>query len=366
MALIDVVKYEMNEGELCYKFPSEDLRIGTQLVVYPAQTAFFIKGGAICDEFTSGTYTIKTNNIPILNKLINIPFGNNTPFNAEVWFVNQITKLDLPWGTPQQIQIEDPKYKIIVPIRAHGQYGIKITKPRLFIESLIGNMSYFTTDKIEQYFKGKIISYLNSIIAKSIVQGGVSILDINSEIINLSSLCENELNSIFEDKYGIKIVEFSIMSITTPQDDESVIKLKQAKDFSARINITGRDMYQMERSFDVLEKVASNEGIGGQMTAMGVGLGAGVSVGNVIGNNISGVINTNPPPLPQETLYHVYINGMQQGGYTIQMIRNSLNQGIINANTLVWRIGMPKWEKLSDIPEFSQQSILPPPLPIND
>ena len=116
MALIDVVKWDMTEGEFCFKFPSDGLKIGTQLVVYPTQTAFFVKGGAICDEFTEGTYTIKTENIPILNKLINIPFGGDTPFKAEVWFINQVAKLDLQWGTPHPIQLEDPKYKIIVPV----------------------------------------------------------------------------------------------------------------------------------------------------------------------------------------------------------------------------------------------------------
>ena len=74
MPLIDVVKCEVNSKELVYKFPSQDLRIGTQLVVYTGQTAFFVKGGKITDKFDSGTYTIKAENIPLLNKLINLPF----------------------------------------------------------------------------------------------------------------------------------------------------------------------------------------------------------------------------------------------------------------------------------------------------
>ena len=96
MALIDVVKCDIVDGEICHKFPSENLKIGTQLVVYPSQTAVFVKGGIICDTFTAGTYTIKTENIPILNKIINLPFGGDTPFTAEVWFVSGIAKLDMP------------------------------------------------------------------------------------------------------------------------------------------------------------------------------------------------------------------------------------------------------------------------------
>lgn len=223
----------MTDGVFCQKFPSDDLKIGSQLVVYPSQTAIFVKGGTICDMFTAGTYTIKTENIPLLNKLINIPFGGNSPFKADVWFVNQIAKLNMPWGTPQPIQVQDPKYKIIVPVRAHGQYGLKVSKPKAFLESLVGNMSSFSTEKIDQYYKGRIITSLNSIIAQQIVSKEVSVLDINTQLLNLSNECNTLLNQQFE-KYGVEIVEFSIMSITVPQDDESVIRLKEAKGFGCK------------------------------------------------------------------------------------------------------------------------------------
>ena len=366
MALIDVVKCDIVDGEFCHKFPSDDLRIGTQLVVYPSQTAFFVKGGAICDEFTSGTYTIKTENIPLLNKVVNIPFGGDSPFKADVWFINGISKLDLPWGTPQPIQIEDPRYKIIVPVRAHGQYGLKVKNPRCFLETLIGNMQSFTAAKIDQYYKGRIISALNTIIAKQIIEKQVSVLDINTFLLELSEECEVLLNKQLE-KYGVEIIEFSIMSITVPQDDSSVIRLKEAKDLAARLTITGRDVYQMQRSFDVLEKAAGNEGAGGQMAAMGVGLGAGVGIGNTMGNTIGQVMNTNPtppPPTPQSRSFYLYVNGNQIPNQSISQIADYVRQGLVNSETLVWSVGMPEWAKLSDIPELRPlvQPMSPPPI----
>lgn len=148
MNFVDVIKCEVNDKELVYKFSSENLRLGSQLVVYPTQTAFFVKGGVILDEFICGTYTLKTENIPLLGKLINLPFNGQTPFKAEVWFINQIAILDCKWGTASPIQIEDPKYGIIVPIRAFGQYGFKIISPRQFLESLVSNMTSFTVEKL--------------------------------------------------------------------------------------------------------------------------------------------------------------------------------------------------------------------------
>lgn len=364
MALIDVIKCEMVDGEFCHKFPSNDLSIGSQLVVYPAQTAFFVKGGEICDEFTSGTYTIKTSNIPILDKIINLPFGNETPFQAEVWFVNQVSKLDLAWGTPQPIQIEDPKYNIIVPVRAHGQYGIRISNPRQFLETLIGNMRSFNSEQIEQYFKGRIITYLNSILAQQIIEKKTSVLDINTQLVSLSEECNDMLNVQLQ-KYGVSITDFSIMSITVPQDDESVVRLKAAKDLAARLSITGRDVYQMERSFDVLEKAASNEGAGGQMMGMGVGLGAGVSVGTTMGNMAGQVINTTPPPpIPSEKTYYLYINGTQLANQSVRQIQELIARGAVSHETLVWTVGMPEWVQISTMPELSQlfSNVVPPPI----
>ncbi|MCQ2343723.1 MAG: SPFH domain-containing protein [Paludibacteraceae bacterium] len=354
MALIDVVKCNVNNNEFVYKFPSDDLRMGSQLVVYTAQTAFFVKGGQICDEFKAGTYTISSENIPILNKILNVPFGTKSPFQAEVWFINQIAKLDLKWGTFQPIQIEDPKYGIIVPVRAFGQYGVKIINPRLFLESLIGNMTSFTSENIDQYFKGKLVSHLSELVATKITNESISILDINTHLLDMSLFVERQLNDVFQ-KYGIGLVDFSIMSINVPQDDPSIIKLKEAKATAARLRVTGRDLYQMERSFDVLEKAAGNTGAGGQMMAMGAGIGAGMGMGNAFGNMTANTINTNPvvpPPIPQAITYYLYINGQQYANQTYQQIESLFAQGVIDANTLVWKVGMENWLPLSQIQEL--------------
>jgi membrane protease subunit (stomatin/prohibitin family) len=367
MALIDVVKCEVNDEEFVYKFPSDDLRIGTQLVVYPAQTAFFVKGGKVFDEFQAGTHTLKSENIPLLNKLINLPFGSNSPFKAEVWFINQISKLDIKWGTPTPIQLEDPRYNVIVPVRAFGQYGIRIKEPRLFLETLISNMTSFSAEKIGQYFKGKVLSQLSSLISQKIAQSNVSILDVNAYLIEMSEHCNTQLNSTFN-KYGIDIIEFSFISINAPQDDPSIVKLKEAKDLAARMKITGKDVYQMERSFNVMESAAKNEG--GGMINLGAGLGAGLGIGGQMGNMFAQTMNTNPvtpPPLPQEPVYFLYLNNQSQGGFNFQTIANLISQGQVNTDTLVWKQGTPNWVKASTLQEFINLfgGQTPPPLPTN-
>jgi membrane protease subunit (stomatin/prohibitin family) len=364
MALIDVVKWDAAARALCWKFPSNNLRLGTQLVVYPSQAAFFVRDGKICDYFQSGTYTLETKNIPLLTTLISIPFGYDTPFQAEVWFVNLTSHLDIKWGTPAPIQLEDPKYAVIVPVRAFGQYGVKVKNPEVFLTTFVGNAEYFSSDKVDLYFKGKILSLLSSLISQKIMQESISILNINSYLVEMSEYCTEELNKKIVEKYGIEILDFTFSSINFPQDDPSILKLKEAKDMAARMKIAGKDVYQMERSFDVMERAAENEG--GGFTAMGGQMAAGMSVGAAMGGIFNQNLNTGSPMPPPATVYFVLINGQQQGSFTVQHIQTLIGQGQVAANTLAWKQGMSGWNPISTIPELAGlfSPAVPPPPPI--
>ena len=366
MALINVIKCSMQDNQLCLKFPTDDLKMGSQLIVYPSQVAYFVKGGKIYDRFEEGTYTLHTSNIPLLNKVINLPFGSESPFKAEVWFINLTSKLDMKWGTPTAIQMEDPKYHIIIPIRAFGQYGLKVNNPELFLKTLIGNMSSFSTSKADSYFKGKLLSQLNESITKKIANDKISLLEINAHLMDLSEYCNEKINVYFG-KYGLELQEFSIISINTPQDDPSVIKLKEAKDYAARLEIAGREGYQMERSFDVLQSVANNQSGSGQLVGLGAGLGVGAGVGYQMNTMAQTMINTNPitpPPIPpQQQTFFVLINGQQFGGQTLQSIQQMIMKGLVNQDTLIWTQGMANWMPLSQVPALSPLLMTPPPVP---
>ncbi len=373
MAIIDVVKYDGNDKEFVWKFPSDNLRLGSQLVVKQAQIAFFVKGGKVLDPFESGTYTLHSSNIPILHRLINIPFGGESPFQAEVWFVNLITKLDNKWGTVTPLQLEDPMYGIVVPVRAFGQFGLKISEPKLFLDTLVGTVNIYSAEKIVEYFTGKIITTITTAIAKKIIQEKIPILQMLVLLEDLSKYCELVIKEEFA-KYGIDVVNFYIMSINVPEKDPSVVKLKDAKDLAARVNIAGKDIYHADRSYDVLNNAAQNQGtLGGTMGA-GLGLGLGFGMGNQMGN-LTGNMNiglqssqgiSTPPPPPVQTQYFVLINNQQNGPHSIDAIRLMVSQNQINRDTLVWKEGMAQWGKLTDQDDLrSLFGAAPPPPPPN-
>jgi membrane protease subunit (stomatin/prohibitin family) len=368
MALIEVVKYNGNNSDFVWKFPTEDLKLGAQLIVNNAQSAFFVKNGVVLDEFTEGRYTLKSGNIPWLNKLINLPFGGNSPFAAEVWYVNQVTKLDNRWGTLQPINLEDPLYNVIVPVRAFGQYGFRIIDSRAFLTTIVGTAKLFNSLQITEYFTGKVLSSITTALSKAVIKDKISLLQVGAYQDALSDYCEKEINKEFI-KYGIEIVNFFFVSINIPEDDPSFIKLKEAKEFAMRINVIGKDMYQMDRTFDVLDKTAENTGAG-SFTSAGLGLGAGLGMGGIFKNQFSGmggvmsnVSETPPPPLVSNLFYFV-IGGKQSAPFSIEETKVLIDNNTINEDTRVWVKGLNEWLPAKDLDLLKHLfTDSPPPIP---
>lgn len=161
---IDVIQYNGDPDDLVWKFPYNNLSIGAQLIVNKSQEAIFVKGGAVCDVFGEGTHTLSSKNLPLLDKLINLPFGGRSPFVAEVWFVNKVTRRGLRFGTPTPIRVVDPRYaaaEMAIPVRAHGDYSIKITDSLLLLNEFVGTQHLFTTDDFVDKFSTMVVQELN-------------------------------------------------------------------------------------------------------------------------------------------------------------------------------------------------------------
>ena len=269
------------------------------------------------------------------------------------------------WGTATPLQLEDPKYEIIVPVRSYGQYTFSVQDPRQFLVTLVGNQSSITISTLQEYFKGRVMSLLTNVISDKLVRDNISILKLNSHITDISEFCCEKINERFA-QYGLRLTEFDIMSISPKEEDPSFKKLKEAKDLAARLKITGRDVYQMERGFDVMESAANNNGTAGAMMGAGLGVGAGVGVGSQMAQQLSSTYaSATPPPLPgcPNFQYYVVIDGQQNGPMDYNAVMNLLQGNLISLESMIWRAGMAGWEKIQMQPEFSRMLNCPPPLP---
>lgn len=287
MAIIDRIKYDGRvDGPhwLVYKCPSEQFVLGSQLIVNQGQEALFFKGGEALDLFGPGTHTLSTGNLPLLNKLVNLPFGGKTPFTAEVYYINKTVKLDLHWGTSTAIPLEDPKYGLILNVGARGQYGIAINDSRLFISRIVGAVPNGVTGDytvILKYFNGLINTKIKSVTSEYMIKKQISFLEISLYLSELSDAFKDAINDEFE-RFGVEVVNFFCEAIEPHSEDYE--KLRGYKEELA----LGQGFYQQRRSLDILEKLAENPSTGGVANA-GIGLGMGLGAAGQFGNVFAGI-----------------------------------------------------------------------------
>lgn len=284
MKIIDVVSFSGSKDKdwLVFKYPSNELVRGTQLIVQEGQLALLVQGGCIETTYKPGTYTLKSKNLPVLKAVVKIPFGKKTPFSTEVFFVNTAMVLDVDWGTPDPVQLIDPKYHVKLRIRAFGKLSLKILEGDAFLRALIGAMNLselFDVQKIRDFYRGIIVSKVKVLIAKAIINDKTSALEVSTSLETLAQKIQEEMEPDFQ-SYGLQIKHFCIESINFPDEDfENINKVLES---SMEMGLLGSDGYRTKRMFDVYETAAGNQsGIGGLASAAAVGVGvvAGLSKG---------------------------------------------------------------------------------------
>lgn len=317
MKIFEIIKFEGPNDVFVWKHPIEDFNTQSQLIVNANQEAILFKNGEALDSFGPGRHTLSTDNVPLLKSLISLPFGGKTPFSCQVYFINKITSMNFRWGTDAPISVEDPKYQIFVKIKANGQMSVKVEDARKLVLKLVGQISEFNHQTLQDYFRGLMMTKIKEKIASIMINRNISFLEVSVYYGEVSNLIKEELTQEFE-TYGFKLVNFYINNISV--NDEDFAKLKASKEDVAITRTTadaeayktikeGEAMaksrevqgysYQDERSYAVLEKAAKNEGTSGTLMGAGMGLGMGIGMGGPIGRNIGGLAQT-------------YLNGEQK------------------------------------------------------
>ncbi len=168
---IDIIEWLDNtQDTMVYRFERQDNEIknGAQLIVRESQVAVFVNEGQIADIFQAGTYTLTTQNLPILSTLKGWKYGFNSPFKAEVYFVSAKNFVDRKWGTKNPIMVRDPEFGPI-RLRAFGSYTIRVTDAAKFLKEVVGTNAEFTTDQITDQLRNLVVTRFTDIIGEMIL-----------------------------------------------------------------------------------------------------------------------------------------------------------------------------------------------------
>lgn len=287
MALIDVVQCtEQGNDWIVWKFLSQDLRLGTQLIVNETQKAMLVKNGQVFDIFNAGRHTLSTSNIPFLNKVINLPFGGNTPFTAEVWFFNTLTKRDQKWGTPNPINITDFGSGMSIDVRSFGSWGYQLVNPTAFYHKFVGATVNFSASDLKKQFDHMLLQKFTGGLAKFVEERQLSVTRLMAYLDEISAVSLNGMATEFA-LYGIEVTNFNIGSLTFDQAGLERIRSVEAEVMRAnklsQANIGAG--YQVIRNLDILESAANNPNSAASVgMSTGIGLGAGLNMAQMMGS----------------------------------------------------------------------------------
>ena len=336
MAIAEVIKYEGDNSTFIWKHPSEDFNSLTQLIVHESQEAIFFMNGQALDLFGAGRYTLETQNIPKIGKVLNRTTGDTTPFHCEVYFINKTEQMSIKWGTDSKVQYIDPQYGFPIAIGASGEMSLRAEDSRKLLLKLVGTENFLGQQKLVSFFRAFLMTRVKTYIAQVIKANAINIFEIDE---NLTAFSENIHKLLIPDfaDYGISLERFFVTNIVKPDGerqyekfkelhfrqyaDIAEAKLRQQTDLiyaqteaqkvviDSQAQATKRAQegytYAQERGFDVAEKAAQNEAVG-QFTNMGVGLGTMAGVGGAVGGFVGSAVNnamdsTTQPAAPAQS-----------------------------------------------------------------
>lgn len=270
--LIEVIEWtDSTTNTMVYRFPvkGNEIKMGAQLTVRDSQTAVFVNEGQIADVFGPGRYQLSTENMPVLTKLKAWKYGFNSPFKAEVYFVNTKQFTDQKWGTANPIMMRDQEFGMI-RLRAFGIFSFKVNEPATFLKEIFGTNRVFDTESIVGQLKRSLVSGIADMLAES----NIPALDFAMHYNELGEAATEALQPRFQ-PLGLQLVSLFIENISLPEEVEKVM------DKRTSMGVIGNmQQYTQYQAAEAIRDAAQNEG--GGLAGAGVGLGAGAGIGQAM------------------------------------------------------------------------------------
>lgn len=286
---IEIIEWLDDDHEtLVWRFPvrAQEIKNGAKLVVREGQSACFVNEGKLADVFGPGTYTLTTQNLPILATLKGWKYGFNSPFKAEVYFVNTTQATDLKWGTQNPIMLRDPEFGPI-RLRAFGVFAARVTDPAKFLREVSGTDGEFELDEILGQLKRTLVSRFTQALGAAKIPA----LDLAGNYDEIGKKVIGPIRADFEDM-GIAVTKFMIENISLPPAVEKVLDTRSEMAILGNMNQFAQ--YQMANAIPDAAKTPNS------MAGAGMGLAAGMNMGNQMAGMMNPMGMQQQQQMPQQ------------------------------------------------------------------
>ena len=391
------------------------IRYGSSLRVKAGEMAVFVykqNDGQLMD-FIQGPYDgiIKTQNFPILTSIVGLAWGGDSPFQAEIYFVNLQGNNQVRFAIPY-FDVADSRFSdLTVPVAIRGALTFNLTDVKQFIQ--LNRLIDFDLDKFREQIGATVQSFAKNFVANCLLDNEIPILQIERKIVEISKLMQAQLTPQLQDDFGINLKRLDISAIEIDKESPDYADFVQAtkKQQMIQAEQIGRraqidtDVYEeaahlgaqsqylqahtINKQAEVLSAAANNLGQMGQMNIDGggsmnpagmmMGMGVAAGMGQQMAGMMSGGMNAmqqpiqqpqmqpppqiTPPPIPGNVNYMLAVNGEQYGPYNIQQLQQMVASGQMKAQTLVWSQGMAAWEPAVNRADLASLFTSVPPTP---
>ena len=231
--LASIIKYEGDNETLVWKHPIEDFNMGSQLIVHESQEAIFFRDGQALDLFGPGRYTLETQQLPILEKLYDLPTNPEGTFHSEVYFINKTVQMSIKWGTPDKVRFIDPLTSAPLEIGASGELNLQVQDARKLLVKLVGTQRGIAwgdqegfTKSVQGSFRPLIVNTVKTSLPAIIKAQQIDLLEIDERVDEISAALHEKLLPGFEE-YGLTIPQFYVTHVVLPEDDPNFKRIRE-------------------------------------------------------------------------------------------------------------------------------------------